>query len=63
MMIQSFSTTTHYTISTYLTDEQKSWAYIVRGPKGLILDTRCGYATRSEAEGSAHMWLRSFLAK
>lgn len=60
--------TLHYTISTQVEEPPRgsgtgSWRYIVRGAKGLVLDTRAGYESRSVAEGAAHAWLRSFLSR
>ncbi len=53
--------TTEYTVATALNFDMQSWRYTV-SRAGRTLDTRFGYATRSEADGAAHAWLRNFLA-
>ena len=54
---------TNYTVSTWITADQSSWAYTVRGRKGVTLATSYGFKTRSEADGAAHAWLRAYLVR
>jgi hypothetical protein len=59
--------TSHYYVETIPT-ETEGWRYVIRSgrpgaKRRLVIDTRAGYQTRSEAEGAAHAYLRRFLSR